>query len=269
VAVFSTTLFSCGGKKAKGPETVSVKPKTTAVKGELGDCFTVVDATYTIKEEDYNGNMIIVELKRTDAPLPLDPERTTHYGVSGDVDYNAGFGLDLFSDQGPELITSPSDEYALGDRTQLKTILKLKSGETGFLKIKVGNFTGKNLTSFQVTSAIEKMNDGASSGSEGDNSSSSGAGMGGNANSDEANAGASAVDCDQFYADYEAFVDSYIKLLKKYKANPSDATIVAEYSEAASRAASLETDASGCADSKYAGKIIALQQKLAKAATGL
>jgi len=73
------------------------------------------------------------------------------------------------------------------------------------------------------------------------------------------------VDCDKFIQDYTAFVNSYIKVLKKYKANPSDATILSEYSKMAQKAAKLQANASSCNDAKNAAKIMELSNKIAKA----
>lgn len=71
-------------------------------------------------------------------------------------------------------------------------------------------------------------------------------------------------DCDEFLKDYEAFVNSYIMLIKKYKANPSDITILEEYNEAAQKAIEMENNLSICADTKYASKLLELHNKLAK-----
>ncbi len=73
------------------------------------------------------------------------------------------------------------------------------------------------------------------------------------------------VDCDKFIQDYTAFVNSYIKILKKYKANPTDASILSEYTKAAQKAAKLQNNASSCNDSKYAAKLMELSNKIAKA----
>jgi hypothetical protein len=75
----------------------------------------------------------------------------------------------------------------------------------------------------------------------------------------------SSVDCDKFIQEYTAFVNSYIKVMKKYKANPSDPTILSEYTKAAQKASKLQSNASNCNDSKYAAKIMELSNKIAKA----
>ena len=76
-------------------------------------------------------------------------------------------------------------------------------------------------------------------------------------------------DCDQFIKDYEEFVDSYIVIIKKMKANPTDMTILSEYTEMAKNAATMQTNAGNCADSKYTDKLTKLGTKMAKAAAGM
>lgn len=73
-------------------------------------------------------------------------------------------------------------------------------------------------------------------------------------------------DCGIFIKDYEAFVNSYIKVLKKYKANPNDATILSEYTDALQKASEMQTNAAACTDLKYASKLLDLNNKLAQAA---
>ena len=76
-------------------------------------------------------------------------------------------------------------------------------------------------------------------------------------------------DCDQFIKDYEEFVNDYIALAKKMKANPTDMTIMKEYSEMASKAATMQNDAAGCTDAKYTSKLTKLATKMATAAAGM
>jgi len=79
----------------------------------------------------------------------------------------------------------------------------------------------------------------------------------------------SGSDCEQFMKDYEEFVNSYIKITKKMKANPSDMTIMTEYSEMATKAGEMQTNTSNCTDAKYATKLLELNNKIAKLATEL
>jgi hypothetical protein len=76
-------------------------------------------------------------------------------------------------------------------------------------------------------------------------------------------------DCDKFIKDYEVFVDSYIKILKKYKKNPTDASILTEYSDVMQKATTMQTNAANCTDAKYSAKLLELATKMTKAATSL
>jgi hypothetical protein len=76
-------------------------------------------------------------------------------------------------------------------------------------------------------------------------------------------------DCEQFLKDYETFATSYISILKKYKSNPSDMTIMGEYTEMAQKKAEMDKNARDCNDIKYAAKITAIASRIASAAAGL
>lgn len=81
---------------------------------------------------------------------------------------------------------------------------------------------------------------------------------------------ADAGDCDQLLSDYESFMQSYIDILKKYKANPSDAAILSDYTELMSEASKWSSKTAGCAaDASFASKFAAIQTKIASAATGI
>ena len=80
-------------------------------------------------------------------------------------------------------------------------------------------------------------------------------------------ASSSSSDCEQFCDDYEAFVDDYIEVLKKYKANPSDMSILSEYSSMMSKASSMQNVSADCAgDLKAAARMSASAMKMAQAA---
>lgn len=74
-------------------------------------------------------------------------------------------------------------------------------------------------------------------------------------------------DCDTFLKNYDKFVDKYISVLKKYKENPTDMTIITEYSELAAEAAkwSGETPPE-CSEPEHVKKLAEIAAKLAKAA---
>ena len=77
-------------------------------------------------------------------------------------------------------------------------------------------------------------------------------------------------ECDEFLEGYENFMDNYIVILKKSKADPTDMSIMTEYM-------SLMTEASewtsktpdDCTDLAFAAKLSKIQMKMAAAASGM
>jgi parallel beta-helix repeat protein len=88
--------------------------------------------------------------------------------------------------------------------------------------------------------------------------------------SSDATSSGSSSNCDQFFSDYEEFVDSYIAILKKQKANPTDASIMAEYSQIMSKSAAMQKDSKACAGNpEFAARIAKIAAKMAAAASGM
>lgn len=74
-------------------------------------------------------------------------------------------------------------------------------------------------------------------------------------------------DCEQFCSDYEEFANEYVSFMKKYKANPSDMTILSEYSEMMQKASEMQESSVDCAaDPAVAARVTKVLSKIAKAA---
>ena len=74
-------------------------------------------------------------------------------------------------------------------------------------------------------------------------------------------------DCDTFLENYDKFVDKYIIVLKKYKENPTDMTIITEYSELAAETAKWSGwTPPECSEPEHVKKLAEIAAKLAKAA---
>jgi len=248
VFIIASFIFtSCGGVKKEESKGVTIKPKSTSIKGDLGDFFTVVDKDYVVKEESMGG-LISVEVKRTEKDFDFPVNNINPFGTNGSEDYHVGFGIELLGDSGP-LEVKQATEGGMGgvySSEDVTGLMKLKKGETGYIRWSVSKLEG--LKSFQLLSAKQKEEQSK------------------NLNSSNSNTSESNSDCDKFIKDYENFADSYIKLLKKYKANPADASILTEYTEAVQKATDMQTNASNCTDMKYATKLTAIANKIAKAA---
>ena len=237
--IFTSVIFtSCGGEKKE----ISVKPSSTAIKGDLSDLFEVVDGTYQIEKNYYknkfDGIYLKVQVKKTNKEYNKNPEATLYCELLADNQSPIGSKLEIYS-------------------SELTELINLKSNETAWVKFYI-NTIGINeeevekVKSFTLSSTLDKIEESSSSSSV--------------SSEIESPSNESSVDCDKFIKEYSAFVGSYIRLLKKYKANPTDASILREYTEAAQKAAEMQTDASSCTDPEYTTKLMELNSKLAKAA---
>lgn len=248
--VFASIIFtSCGGGKTE----LSLKLKSTSIKGDLSEYYSVVDGTYKLLQEsekpDYDGNFdfkIKVQIKRTNKKFDFDE------GSLGQGSFL--MSCDLLDEKGvPVIIADGGDRgvYATqGVNAENESLISLKLGEIGWVEFpyKAKKEDIEKVMEMQVGSYLRDYIKNHEYLNAENNSSTS-----------------TDAYCDQFIKDYEEFANSYIKLLKKYKANPTDASILTEYAEAAQKATEMETNASECNDPKYASKLIELSNKLAKA----
>jgi flagellum-specific peptidoglycan hydrolase FlgJ len=251
--LFATTILtSCGGGEKK-PNEINLKPISSSIKGELSEYFNIVEGTYKLTGDDkYSGTdnyQLKVQFSRTDKAFDFD--------VNSVLNIVGGFALycDLLDEQtAPVIQADRGGMITQGSSDGIESLASLKSGETGWVTY---HFSGspeviEKIKSFSVDSKsgkdLQRVSSSTSSEST-DNSSST-----------------SSVDCDQFIKDYSAFADSYVKLMKKYKANQSDPSILNEYTEAAQKAMDMQKDASSCTDPAYASKLMEIANKIAKAA---
>ena len=243
--IFASVILTSCKEDAKKDESIKIKPKTTSIKGDLGEYFEVVDKEYEIKKDEGEiFTLITVEVKRNNKDFSFPINNINPFGTNGGEDYHVGFGIELLGESGPITVIPATSDGMSGpyDSKDITGLINLKKGETGYIRWSVDKLDG--LKSFQLSSALQKE-DHSSSESLGDNSG----------------------DCEQFCSDYEAFADEYVSLMKKYKANPSDATILSEYSEMVSKAAEMQESSIDCsADTKVAARISKAIARIAKAA---
>ena len=248
--IASIIFTSCGGGKNKKSE-FNIKPNSTAIKGDLSDFFEVVDGTYKLeKAEGENAEFKIkVQFKRKEKSFDFDAK---------DLESRGYFQLcsNLLGDGGTPIVLGSTEGMGEGTaRDGRKELTTIKPGETNWVEFTFSsNPEMEKVKTFEVNSTVRKDQQMSSSSSTSPSS------------VDESSSTSSSVDCDKFIKTYEEFANSYIKLLKKYKANPSDATILSEYSEAAQKATEMQSNASNCTDPKYASKIMEIANRIAKAA---
>lgn len=257
-------LSACGGKTEKQAKSVTVKPKTTAVKGDLGDYFEVVERDYQIKTDPksfMSYAVISVEVKRTDKDFTFPTDKINPFGTNGSEDYHVGFGIEIFGENEPEVIKNAnaggmSGPYSADDVTGL---MKLKKGETGFIRWSVEEDKLDKLKTFQLSSALEKSTRTANNGN--------------NANSSQEKSEAVESDnsgganWDSALDGYEEYTDKYIELLKKSK--NGDASALMEYASFLQKAQDAQTKLSKAGNdlsTTQMARFTQIQTKLLKSA---
>lgn len=207
VAFITLFLTSCEVKEL--PE-ANVKPKTTTLKGGLKDYFEVVDKEYKIQAQENtykNEGMITVEIRRNDKDFDFPTDNLNPFGTIKGEDYHVGFGIELFDESGsPVIVSNPTTGGMMGPYSSddVMGLIRLAKGESGFIRWNVSGDKIDGLTSFQISSAVEKSTGTVSSSS--DESYSEEVSM-------ETPKGS--ADVDKMLDSYEEYVDQYIAVLKK------------------------------------------------------
>ena len=163
VFVVICLLFSlCGGGDE---ETVQPEPKKdviltvdqTALKGELKGCFEVVEKNYKVKlgERSYNDDILIVELKRTDAELPYDRNSVVNFydAEEHDTKHCAGFGIEILDADKNVIAKKTAKEVKYGQGESINEVLRLLSGDSGSIEFSFDSL--EEAASFRITSALE------------------------------------------------------------------------------------------------------------------
>ncbi|UPT66986.1 MAG: hypothetical protein M0D57_21620 [Sphingobacteriales bacterium JAD_PAG50586_3] len=238
---------ACGDKGASNKEGV-LTPKSTEIKGDLGEYFEVVNKDYTLSKEG-DASIINVEVKRKDADFKLQAENTAPFG-EGTANYRVGFGIELFDSTGnAKGIKNAIDVGKDGvfNTSDVVGLIKLKKGETGYIRWAIESPAG--LKTFQLTSALE-----------GSMPESPAATNGGTTPAK------SVIDWDKVLDDYEALTNQYISLAKKAK--NKDIAAMAELPLVMGKAndvASKVKKAKGELTPAQWSRFISIQTKLAQA----
>ncbi len=211
--IIAVSLTNCKGKEENEIKSITVKPKTTIIKGDLGDYFVVVEHDYEIKSENSfdNEGLISVEVKRTDKDFSFPVDNINPFGTNGGEKYHVGFGIEVLGDAGPKVIKQATEDGMGGPYSSEDVIalMKLKKGETGFIKWTIA--MSDDLKTFQLSSASEKS-DGSVAVSE---------------SSDEVVSTTGSEDYDKMLNDYDEYVTEYVKFYKK--AMNGDQSAITEY----------------------------------------
>ena len=83
-------------------------------------------------------------------------------------------------------------------------------------------------------------------------------------------AATSSNDCEAFIKGYDKFADKYIVMMKKMKANPSDPSLMSEYTGVLTEVSVWIDKAKNCAgDLKFRDRLLEIQKKIDKASAEL
>ena len=137
LSVLAVALTSCGSSQKKEEAPITIKPATTAIKGELRDLFTVVDKEYTLSDEEFGRDKgVNVEIQRTDVALPFNKDEvgSTDDKGSKDVKYLAGFGIELLDSLDNVIEVIDATEYGSPSGESIKSAIASAAGETTSIK---------------------------------------------------------------------------------------------------------------------------------------
>lgn len=263
-------VTSCGDKEKSG-EAIVLTPETTAIKGDLGDYFEVIDKEYTLSEGTFDP-VISVEVKRTDADYAFDLNGVKPYGYSGQgITGHAGFGIEILDENGNLIEKMAATKGGLGGMysgDDMIEALKLKAGETGIVRWSISVNDNQKPAKFRIISAIDigdSSDSGYSdSGDDDDDSFSS------SDDDDSFSSSSGSEDWDALLDEYENLVDKYIALLKK--ANQGDMSALAEYAGMMEQAQVLGEEMSGAQgemSSAQWSRYSKILQKMTKAAQSM
>lgn len=154
------TEIADNGNAAEEKPVNTMTPVSEKISGDLGEYFTVVKKDYKISD-DYFPEMII-ELKRTDKEFPfkVDADTQVHtFDQYNKINYKsyieAGFGIN-YKDKDGNIVSKKNANASspASSEEDLKTLLRLKPGETGTMEIKMHDKEHQKANQFELTSAL-------------------------------------------------------------------------------------------------------------------
>jgi hypothetical protein len=257
IVLLALLMFSSCSEKneVQVAQEYALNPVSLTIKGGLSDFFEIVEGNYKLTpDEKYSGSgfpnhyQVKVQFIRNNVPF--------NFEIIPIPNIVGGFNLycDLLAeDKSPVIMADRGGLISQGSSEGVVALSSLKEGESGWV---IFHFSGKQ----ELLNKIKMFSIDSESGEQIQISSNS------NKETDNSKMDVGNFDCDKFIEDYSSFVNSYIKLVQKYKANPTDPNIITEYAEAADKLTEIQSDISNCTDPKHANKLLELVNKLAKEA---
>ncbi len=262
--LFTVVLTSCGNsskndKKESGDFKLEVDSK---INGSFSDSYKVNNAVLKISEKSF-GTKLLVEIERTDADLPLNPNDAQVCGVGAGKTFEWCMSADILGDNDLPIDTN-LDKYGYDP---FEKALSLKSGETIWLEFSLGYNSDleeepSKAKKVKLTSSLEER-DLSQITTETETESSDD-----NANMDEvASTSNDSNKTDEALDSYESYVDQYIKFLKK--AQKGDNSAMAEYPALMEKATEMQEkmdDMKSDFSGKQMARMMKIQNKMTMAA---
>jgi hypothetical protein len=232
-----------------------VKPQTTKIEGYLADYLEIVDGTYKLeKDNGYIFSWIIKVKVKAKAAYTKDD-----YGFK---DGNHGpLYLDFYDDKGTPITGFDNLASDFQDDSKLVNILKKGSGETWVTFTKFHDYEKEeypdNIKAIAVSSKqIEKE----ASTSTSDNTQ--------NSSTKTSTTSGNNEDWDKVLSDYEAYIDDYLKIIKKM--NNGDMSAAGEYPALMEKAQDLdkslkEAQGNNSLSAEQIGRMVKIETKMLKA----
>lgn len=159
VAMATILLTSCGGgssnnKDVETPAEVVVKVAQTEIKGDLKGCYELVDKNYKVKvDEDYDNDLLTIEIRRTAQELPYDRKNVVIFpeGKESSAEYCAGFGIEILDANG-DIIDKREARMTPYSWDEMTAALQLLPEETTTIRFYFDNIT--SAASFRITSIV-------------------------------------------------------------------------------------------------------------------
>lgn len=134
-----------------------LKAAQDKVKGDLKECYKVVDKDYRVKfaKKSYENDVITVELERTSASLPYSREDVVIYPEADEssANYCAGFGIEILDANG-DVIDKKNAKETPYSWDEMTAALQLLPEETTTIQFHFNNLS--DAVSFRITSIVTK-----------------------------------------------------------------------------------------------------------------
>lgn len=156
LSVLAVALTSCGSSQKKEEAPITIKPSTTAIKGDLRDLFTVVDKEYTLSEEGFGGIQDVnIEIQRTDVALSFNKDEvgSTDDKGSKNVAYIAGLGIEILDSLDNVIKVIDATAYGSPSGESIKSAIASAAGETTSIKFTF-DLEGKKPAKFRLISSL-------------------------------------------------------------------------------------------------------------------